>query len=246
MPALRRNPFFSQNRKCAQKALRLTRSQALLFRVAAVKMRGAKDRKMLGTIVGLTINSKKITTRILFEPFISFMLYVCSFVFFCLVELLSFCDDFDIICRSIQVLWSSIIRSAIQSVLSMRPNDSTIELQPVVDNVCQLYCSKIAADLQADSSHIRRQTLPEFMYSTYLFQTGEPSAAKHALTEFVSLVFYFESVSALLSRMCDECCPRFSRCVLTHFQAQPRLRTFGKFLSNAPGMPQWRALRFDA
>ena len=196
--------------------------------------------------MGLTINSKKITTRILFEPFSSFMLYVCSFVFFCLVELLSFCDDFDIICRSIQVLWSSIIRSALQSVLSMRPNDSTIELQPVVDNVCQLYCSKIAADLQADSSHIRRQTLPEFMYSTYLFQTGEPSAAKHALTEFVSLVFYFESVIALLSRVCDECCPRFSRCVLTHFQAQPRLRTFGKFLSNAPGMPQWRALRFDA
>jgi hypothetical protein len=82
MPALRRNPFFSQNRKCAQKALRLTRSQALLFRVAAVKMRGAKVRKMLGTIVGLTINSKKITTRILFEPFTSFMLYVCSLFFF--------------------------------------------------------------------------------------------------------------------------------------------------------------------
>jgi hypothetical protein len=81
----------------------------------------------------------------------------------------------------------------------MKSNDPSIELQPVVDTVCQLYSSKIAADLQADSSHIRRQTLPEFMYSTYLFQTGEPSAAKHALTEFISLVFYFEKVIDVLS-----------------------------------------------
>ena len=78
----------------------------------------------------------------------------------------------------------------------MRPNDPSIELQPVFETVCQLYCSKIAADLQADSSHIRRQTLPEFMYSTYLFQTGEPSAAKHALTEFITLLFYFEKVGS--------------------------------------------------
>jgi len=76
----------------------------------------------------------------------------------------------------------------------MKPNDPSIELQPVIETVCQLYCAKIAADLQADSSHIRRQTLPEFMYSTYLFQTGEPSAAKHALTEFITLVYYFEKV----------------------------------------------------
>ena len=98
---------------------------------------------------------------------------------------------------SIQALWTSIIRSALQSVLSMRSNDSSIELQPVFDTVCQLYSSKIAADLQSDSLHIRRQTLPEFMYSTYLFQSGEPSAAKHALTEFITLVFYFEKVVGL-------------------------------------------------
>ena len=79
----------------------------------------------------------------------------------------------------------------------MKPNDPSLELQPVIESVCQLYCQKIAADLQADSSHIRRQTLPEFMYSTYLFMTGEPSAAKHALTEFVALVYYFEKVIVL-------------------------------------------------
>jgi hypothetical protein len=85
----------------------------------------------------------------------------------------------------------------------MKPNDSSVELQPVFDTVCQLYSSKIAADLQADSSHIRRQTLPEFMYSTYLFQTGEPSAAKHALTEFISLVYYFETVSSFKRVRCE-------------------------------------------
>lgn len=110
-------------------------------------------------------------------------------------------DLFDMVvnffCSSIQVLWASIIRSALQSVLSMKPNDTSIELQLVLDTVCQLYSSKIAADLQADSSHIRRQTLPEFMYSTYLFQTGEPSAAKHALTEFISSVYYLEKVHGL-------------------------------------------------
>jgi hypothetical protein len=79
----------------------------------------------------------------------------------------------------------------------MRPSDASIELQPVLSTVCQLYSSKIAADLQADSAHTRRQTLPEFMYSTFLFQAGEPSAGRHALTEFVSLVFYFEKVSAV-------------------------------------------------
>jgi hypothetical protein len=124
----------------------------------------------------------------------------------------------------------------------MKPNDLSVELQPVFDTVCQLYSSKIAADLQADSSHIRRQTLPEFMYSTYLFQTGEPSAAKHALTEFISLVYYFETVSSFKRVRCELI--SLSCCGLTHFQAQPRLRTFGKFLSNAPGTPQCTLLCF--
>jgi hypothetical protein len=122
---------------------------------------------------------------------------IASFPSFCFVVVFSFSMNLVYIiciCSSIQVLWTSIIRSALQSVLSMRSNDSSIELQPVLDTACQLYSSKIAADLQADSSHIRRQTLPEFMYSTYLFQMGEPSAAKHALTEFITLVFYFEKV----------------------------------------------------
>lgn len=117
----------------------------------------------------------------------------------------------------------------------MKSNDPSIELQPVVDTVCQLYSSKIAADLQADSSHIRRQTLPEFMYSTYLFQTGEPSAAKHALTEFISLVFYFEKVIDVLS---TASLLRLFCVTLFAFQAHSRLLTFGKFLSNASGAVQ--------
>jgi hypothetical protein len=95
----------------------------------------------------------------------------------------------------------------------MKPNDPSLELQPVIESVCQLYCQKIAADLQADSSHIRRQTLPEFMYSTYLFMTGEPSAAKHALTEFVALVYYFEKVIVLLSTMKIFFNARFVHCI---------------------------------
>jgi hypothetical protein len=146
---------------------------------------------LLRMTVALMIN-KKIITRMLtglFE-FLSALLlpFVSCFVLFYVTKFF---------CSSIQVLWASIIRSALQSVLSMKPNDSSIELQLILDTVCQLYSSKIAADLQADFSHIRRQTLPEFMYSTYLFQTGEPSAAKHALTEFISSVYFLEKVHDL-------------------------------------------------
>lgn len=182
------------------------------------------------------VQSKKIVTReqTLFLSFFSFSI-LQVFSFGCLKIVQHFVFLIVLSCSSIQVLWTSIIRSALQSVLSMKSNDPSIELQPVVDTVCQLYSSKIAADLQADSSHIRRQTLPEFMYSTYLFQTGEPGAAKHALTEFISLVFYFEKVIDVLSTASSL---RLFCVILFAFQAHSRLLTFGKFLSNASGNVQ--------
>jgi hypothetical protein len=69
IPVRRQCPSFSRSKTRAQNALWSTHSPALLFQVAAIKMREEKDRKMMGTTVGLTMSGKKTTTRTFFAHF---------------------------------------------------------------------------------------------------------------------------------------------------------------------------------